>query len=227
MSNSLIPYNKDNSWAHDVLMPLREKQSTSNFFTLQKKQIQLSNSLLDVRSAAVSELTKKTSQNISKLTISASPSSLPSVPSSKTIEEKLFDATASVKILASKVAMHLDRDRRNKLFSQIDSLHDIEEWDEEDRPIIDSSFETFLKAILLISPQRHPGLGLSHEGNLIATWGNTQDRLITEYLPKGFVRFVLSRIIDGEIERATGETKISRLLECLTPYQPNHWFAHE
>ena len=226
MSNSLIPYNKDNSGAHDLLKPLREKQSTSNFFTLQKQQIQTFNSLTDVSSAAVSELTKRTSQNISKLKIPASPSSLSFVPSSKTIEEKLFDATASVKILASKVAMHLDRDRRNKLFNQIDSLHDIEEWDEEDRPIINSSFETFLKTILLISPQRHPGLGLSHEGNLIATWGNNQDRLITEFLPKEFVRFVLSRIVDGEIERATGEIKISRLLECLTPYQPNHWFAN-
>lgn len=225
MSKDLIAYGNANSRLPDALNQHREKTSTSHFYAAQKKPIQLFNSFYDVSSAAVSELTKQTSQNITKLTIPPSPASFSFAPSKKSIEERLFDATASVKILASKVAMHLDRDRRNKLFSQIDSLHDIAEWDDEDMPIKDSSFETFLKAILLISPKQHPGLGLSHKGNLIATWGNNQDRLITEFLPKGLVRFVLSRTIDGEIERATGETKISRLYECLAPYQPDHWFC--
>lgn len=225
MSNDLTPYSNATSLLHDALKQHRDKQSTSHFYAVQKKPIQLFNSFFDVSSASVSELTKQTSQNITRLTIPPSPASFAFVPSKKSIEEKLFDATASVKILASKVAMHLDRDRRNKLFSQIDSLHDIAEWDEEDMPIKDSSFETFLKAILLISPKQHPGLGLSHKGNLIATWGNNQDRLITEFLPKGLVRFVLSRTVDSEIERATGETNISRLYECLVPYQPNHWFC--
>lgn len=227
MSNDLIPYDNANALLHDALFPHREKQSTAYLYAVQKKPIQLSNSFSDVSSVAVSELTKQTSQNINKLSIPPSPASFAFVSKEKSIEEKLFDATASVKILASKVAMYLDRNRRNKLFSQIDSLHDIAEWDEVDMPIKDSSFETFLKAILLISPKQHPGLGLSHKGNLIATWGNNQDRLITEFLPKGLVRFVLSRAIDGEIERATGETNISRLCKCLEPYQPNHWFAHE
>lgn len=228
MSNDMIPYSNANSWLHDVLKPHRENQSTSRSYAVQNKQIQLLNSFSDVSSAAVSELTRQTSKNITKLTIPpspASPDSFTFVPSKKSIEEKLFDATASVKILASKVAMHLDRDRRNKLFSQIDSLHDIAEWDEEDMPIKDSSFDTFLKAVLLISPKQHPGLGLSHKGNLIATWGNNQDRLIIEFLPKELVRFVLSRTIDGKIERATVETNISRLYECLAPYQPDHWFC--
>lgn len=225
MSNDMIPYNKASSWLSDALKPHRELPSTSHLYAVQKKSIQLSNSFSDLSSASVSELTKQTSQNITRLTIPPSPASFAFVQSKKSIEEKLFDATASVKILASKVAMHLDRDRRNKLFSQIDSLHDIAEWDEEDMPIKDSSFETFLKAILLISPKQHPGLGLSHKGNLIASWGNNQDRLITEFLPKELVRFVLSRTIDGEIERATGETKISRLYDCLVPYQPDHWFC--
>lgn len=224
MSNDMIPYRNANSWPHDAHKSHRENQSTSHSYAVQNKQIQLFNSFFDVSSATVSELAKQTSQNITKLKIPPSPASL-LVSSKKSIEEKLFDATASVKVLSSKVAMHLDQDRRNKLFSQIDSLHDIAEWDEEDMPIKDSSFDTFLKAILLISPKQHPGLGLSHKGNLIATWGNNQDRLITEFLPKELVRFVLSRTVDDEIERVTGETKISRLYECLTPYQPNHWFC--
>lgn len=225
MSKDLITYGEANSWLQNALNPHGEKLSTAYLFAGQKKPIQLFNSFSDVSSAAVSELTKQTSKNITKLTNPPSPASFTFTPSVKSIEEKLFDATASVKMISSKVAMHLDRNRRNKLFSQIDSLHDIEEWDEEDMPIKDSSFETFLKAILLISPKQHPGLGLSHKGNLIATWGNSQDRLITEYLPKGLVRFVLSRNIDGETERSTGETSISRLYECLAPYQPDHWFC--
>lgn len=187
----------------------------------------LSSQFTEMSAAAMSDYTNQVSRNISGLMIPPSPGALAFEPYNKSTEEKLFDATASVKVLASKVAMHLDRERRNKLFKQIDSLHDIDEWDKEDSPIKATSFETFLKAFILISPKVHPGLGLSYEGNLIATWGNLQDRLITEFLPKGLVRFVLSRTVDDDVERATGEINVARLSDCLSPYQPEHWFHHE
>ncbi len=144
---------------------------------------------------------------------------------SRQLEEVLFDATSSVKIAMSQVAMHVDRQFRNKLFSQIDTLHDLDEWDEDDNPINKDSFLTFIKGILNINPSKLPGLGLSHDGNLIAAWIQGKNRLILEFLPdNNRVEWVVSRYFDEELDRATGKTPVLRLLDCLAPYDPEIWF---
>ena len=104
------------------------------------------------------------------------PFSVPENYETKTLEDRLFDATANVKILTSQVAMHLDREWRERLFKQLDSLHDPEEWEAEDKPIQQSSFATFLKAICQIRPSVRPGLGLSHDGQLVAAWTSGKNR---------------------------------------------------
>jgi len=174
-------------------------------------------------SEALSNNTKQMALNVSSLLNPLSPASLP-VSSDVAIKDRLFDATAAVKILTSQVAMHLDKKLRDKMFRQLDLIHDLNEWDRDDKPIKKLSFATFLKTILQIKPQRGPGLGLTFDGNLIAAWTEGQDRLTTEFLPNNRVRWVLARTLDGEVERANGETTVSRLYECLLPYHPEHWF---
>jgi hypothetical protein len=132
-----------------------------------------------------------------------------------------------VKVLISRVSMYMTKEWRDKLFRQIDSLHDLDEWDADDKPVERSSFESFLKTIIFIKPQRHPGLGLSYEGHLIAAWTAGKDRLTIEFLAKDRVRWVVTRDLGGEIERAAGQTVVSRLYDCLTAYNPTHWFSHE
>jgi hypothetical protein len=146
--------------------------------------------------------------------------------SDRPLQERLFEALASVKILTSQIAMHLDREWRGKLFQQLDSLHDPDEWEDGDEPIQQGSFATFLKAILSISPQRRPGLGLSSAGHLIAAWTTDQDRLTIEFLPENRVRWVLSRRYGDDIERFAGDTAVARLAAGLAAYNPQHWFTH-
>ena len=110
------------------------------------------------------------------------PSTVAENHETKTLEDRLFDATANVKILTSQVAMHLDHEWRERLFKQLDSLHDPEEWEAEDKPIQQSSFATFLKAICQIRPSVRPGLGLSHDGQLIAAWTSGKNRLTIEFM---------------------------------------------
>ncbi|MFZ0590092.1 MAG: hypothetical protein WAM39_06400 [Bryobacteraceae bacterium] len=146
----------------------------------------------------------------------------------KDLAERLFDALASAKQLTASVAMHLDRARRDKLFRQLDSLHDLAEWEEGDEPLQQSSFGTFLKAMLAVNPQRQPGLGLSHVGHLIGAWTVDRDRLTIEFLPNDWVKWVLGRYKeDEEPRRFAGQTPVSELTEGLAPYQPEHWFSHE
>jgi hypothetical protein len=40
------------------------------------------------------------------------------------------------------------------------------------------------------------------------------------------IRWVLSCEINGERERAAGETHVARVPEILQPYRPDRWFAN-
>jgi len=175
--------------------------------------------------AAFSESTQTMERRVGDLLIPPSPASLTSPIGPKPLEERLFDATASVKILTSQIAMHLEREWRDKLFRQLDSLHDPREWVPDDEPIQQASFATFLKAIVQIRPKRRPGLGLSHAGHLIAAWTRQTDRLTIEFLPGDRVRWVVGRNRDEEPEHISGQTRVSRLVEALAPYSPEIWFS--
>lgn len=142
------------------------------------------------------------------------------------LAHQLFDALAQVKILTSQVAMHLDTEWRHKLFRQLDSLHDMAEWEPEDEPIQRESFATFLRAILSINPKRRPGLGLSQVGHLVAAWKTNCDLLTIEFLARDRVRWVLSRRKGDVPERFAGETRVDLLAASLAQYNPDHWFSN-
>lgn len=167
--------------------------------------------------------------HVDALRIRPSPASQPvaaAVAGARALNERLFDALAGVKILTSQVAMHLDREWRDKLFRQLDSLHDPAELEAGDDPIQQLSFATFLKAILDINPERRPGLGLSQAGYLIAAWTTGPDRLTIEFLPDDRVIWVLARYLEDEPDRFAGQTPVTRLTEGLRPHRPEHWFSN-
>jgi hypothetical protein len=175
--------------------------------------------------SALSSETMEITQRIQALQNSPSPATVP-VSGDRFLQERLFDALAAVKIMTSQVAMHMDGEWRGRLFRQLDSLHDPAEWEEGDQPVQQSSFSTFLKAMLSIKPKRRPGLGLSHAGHLIAAWTTGRDRLTIEFLPNDHIRWVLSRHYDGDTERFAGDTRVDRLAEGLASYHPEHWFEY-
>jgi hypothetical protein len=144
----------------------------------------------------------------------------------KGLDEELYDALAAFKIRTAAVAMHLDRDWRAKLFGQLDSLLALSDWQVEDAAPTIESYSTFLRMLTLLRPQRRPGLGATFDGRLIATWTVGDDRLTIECLPKDVVRWQLSATIDGERERAAGETPLPRLAAVLRPYDPGRWFQN-
>jgi len=180
--------------------------------------------------SAISPQTLAFAQRVQAFTNRPSPASLPagskSGSSEKSLQEHLFDALAEVKIMTAQIAMHLDIKWRDRLFHQLDALHDPTEWGDGEQPIQKSSFSGFIKAMLSMNPQRRPGLGLSDTGNLIAAWTTGRDKLTIEFLPSERVRWVLSRLRDGEMERFAGETSVARLEEGLMSHSPEHWFSY-
>lgn len=157
--------------------------------------------------------------------INPAPPSLLSSSRQKTSIEHIFNATAEIKILTSQVAMHLDASTKSKLFAQIDSLHDYDDWDPDDKPIQKDSFRSLLRTMLFIKPQRHPGIGLSHNGNVVAVWLYGDSKLSAEFLGNDQIKWIVKLVTeDNEIERVAGTTKIARFIECLKPYNPDIFF---
>ena len=175
--------------------------------------------------AAFDEDLRLIANRVHALTIPPSPASPSYLAAEKSLEEQLFDATANVKILTSQVAMHLDSEWREKLFRQLDSMHDPAEWESGDEPIKQASFSTFLKAMVRLKPGRRPGLGLSYGGNLIAAWTRDPVRLTIEFLPKDGVKWVIARRLGNVTVRTAGLTVVSLLDEGLEPYRPEYWFS--
>ncbi|MCC6834476.1 MAG: hypothetical protein IT213_05780 [Cytophagales bacterium] len=146
-----------------------------------------------------------------------------------TLEDQLYEAKACCKIKTSSIAMYLPDDRRSRFFRQLDNLMDIENWEEDDKPVTEASFTTLLRLLLFIRPKRNPSLGATSDGNILAAWViNNQDRLTIECLAGDKVRWVLCGYFEENFERVAGEaTFIARLPEVLSPYNPGHWFTDE
>lgn len=143
----------------------------------------------------------------------------------ETDEQRVFHALATAKVLTSQVAMHLEKTWREKLFKQLDLLHETDDWEAGDKPVDKNSYATFLKAIIALKVSRRPGLGMSAAGNLIAAWTAGPNRLTLEFLPNAKVQWIVGRTIADEEERAAGVTPIRRLAAVLAPYSPEVWFA--
>jgi hypothetical protein len=140
--------------------------------------------------------------------------------------EALFDSRAHFKVLISQIAMHLDGKWRERLFKQIDSLLDADEWAEEDTPPSIKSYRTLIRLLLLIRPTKKPGFGASHDGHILVTWTNGSNLLTVECLPNDQIQWSIVRSVapGAQAERAVGKNKIERLLAILEPYQPAVWF---
>jgi hypothetical protein len=176
-------------------------------------------------SAGLGQTSQLIQQQLQKIAL-PSPTFSGQRPTAQSLEEKLYDALASFKIRTATVAMYLDRERRSKLFRQLDGLLAVEDWEVTDpAPSIDS-FATFLRLLTLLKPARLPGLGASGDGNLIAAWTVGDDRLTAECMPRDIVRWHLSASINRERERSAGTTPLRRLSEVLRPYDPGRWFEY-
>lgn len=142
------------------------------------------------------------------------------------VETLLHNAKSIFKVTTNTVAMHLSEGWRDKLFKQIDSLLDADEWDDDDKPIASGSSLTFIRMILFLKTRR-PGLGATGDGNLVASWTTGENRLTVICQPSDAVRWIVSVATEGGKETAAGQTTIIRLPEVLQPYNAPQWFSNE
>jgi hypothetical protein len=144
---------------------------------------------------------------------------------SRPLVERVFKALADAKIWTSSVVMHMDRASRDRYFRQLDFLHDCDEWVGDEQPIVIESYKSFIRFMLTINGNSKPSLALAPKGYLLAVWETNGDRLTVEFVSDDKVEWIVSRHINGRVERAAGTTSRDRLEANLAPYNPNGWFA--
>ena len=171
--------------------------------------------------------TRSMSQPLAVDNSTASSASLETPRAKKSIEDRLFDAKANAKIFTSQVAMRIQDNWRKQLYRQLDSLLDADEWMEGDEPLAIGSYQTFLRLMFVIRPKIRPGLGLTTDGHLMATWHAGEARLTIYCFANDTLRYVLSHVVDGKRQAHAGDASIERLTEWIAPFQPEQWFGRE
>jgi hypothetical protein len=139
------------------------------------------------------------------------------------IAAKLFSATADAKIWTSKIAMHLDRAVRDRIFRQLDILHDADEWIDDGSPVLLESYKTFVRALVHHHIHTRPSLSLMPSGHILAMWKDGNDKLSVEFMPHDKTRWMVQVTLD-DVERAAGLSSLERLREVLQPYGADRWF---
>jgi hypothetical protein len=146
--------------------------------------------------------------------------------SSSSLDERpLAKALAECKRQLSRISMHLPTGWFGAFNRQLDLLVDEAEWDDGDLPPKPQSFATLLRMLLVLRPDRRPGLGASSRGLMIAMWTVGPDKFTVECLPNDVVRWWIVRTVDGATEKGAGETQITRLAQVIAPYAPATWLA--
>jgi hypothetical protein len=134
--------------------------------------------------------------------------------------DHLLTKLGAFKRITATVAMHLDRAWRGTLFATLDRLLDPDDWDAEFQIPSEQSFSTFLRMMIYLHPTRRPGIGLSPSGHFLAAWSRDNDRIVIECIGNDDVRWVLSRMVDGERESGAGRVLLHRVPEVTAPYEP-------
>ena len=119
------------------------------------------------------------------------------------LEERLFDNAAELKIALSEITMHLAPEWRTFIRRSIDFLLDLDSWQDDDSAFIQKpTFTTFLRFITFAKPTRLPSLGVGLTGNILAAWYEGNQRVTVEFFPKdkAAATFVKQGVYSGERE---------------------------
>lgn len=101
--------------------------------------------------------------------------------STPSLQVRLFDNAAELKIALSQIVMHLAPEWRAIIFRQIDSLLNLNSWEDDSAFIQKSTFITFLRFIIFAKSTRLPSLGVDFTGHLLAAWNNDNQRVVVEF----------------------------------------------
>lgn len=91
-------------------------------------------------------------------------------PQEKSFEEQIFASLVSLKVAVSQFAMHLTAEERSRIFAELDSVINVDDWHEGDQLPKVEAFEDFLKWMIYSKYFRWISIGSSNDGGLLVAW---------------------------------------------------------
>lgn len=92
------------------------------------------------------------------------------VPEITSFEEQIFNSLVSLKVSVSQYAMHLTTEERHRIFAELDSLINVDDWHEGDTLPNIIAFRDFLKWMIYSKYFKWISLGVSDEGGMTVAW---------------------------------------------------------
>lgn len=131
------------------------------------------------------------------------------------LEADLFKNKSDLKLLTSKVAMHLSPEQRQRLFGALDRLLAIEDWEEESFEIDLKAFQSFLRFVIYARIGHIPNVGVGPGGTVLAGWHVEEKSVYTEFWPADQCTLIIRLRSDRGLERFAWRGHVARLRDVV------------
>jgi len=135
-------------------------------------------------------------------------------PRVTSFDERIFDSLVSLKVAISQYAMHLGAAERQRLFEELDSKINVEDWHEDDTLPAVSSLQEFLKWMIYSKHCQWTSIGASSQGSILVAWHTPRVLLTANFEARDSVRWTAQvKSADGEVGHSVGKCTLRLFAE--------------
>src|SRR3977135_3567716 len=135
-------------------------------------------------------------------------------PRVASFDEKIFDSLVSLKVAISQYAMHLGAADRQRLFEELDSKINVEDWHEDDTLPTVSSLQEFLKWMIYSKHCQWTSIGVSSQGSILVAWRTPRVLLTANFEARDSVRWTAQvKSASGEVGHSVGKCPLRLFAE--------------
>ena len=102
-------------------------------------------------------------------------------PEGTSFSEQIFNSLVGLKVAVSQYAMHLSHAERHRIFAELDSVINVDDWHEGDELPKIAAFQDFLKWMIYSKYNKWLSLGVSDTGHLLVAWKTPRVLLTGEF----------------------------------------------
>lgn len=135
-------------------------------------------------------------------------------PRAASFDERIFDSLVSLKVEISQYAMHLGSAERHRLFEELDSKINADDWHEDDTLPTANSFQEFLKWMIYSKHYQWTSIGVSAQGSILVAWHTPRVLLTANFESRDSVRWTAQvKSAGGDVGHSVGKCTLRLFAE--------------
>ena len=92
------------------------------------------------------------------------------IPETEDFTARVFKSLVALKVAVSQYAMHLSNSERHRIFAELDSVINTDDWHEDDQLPKIEAFKDFLRWMIYSKYNKWISIGVSDDGHLLVAW---------------------------------------------------------